>query len=328
MKLRPLGKTGLMMSPIGLGCATFGREIDEETSWKVLDYAVEKGITFLDTAEAYGGGNSQQYRIKEYGVKDRREVTVEMNSSENIIGRWMEARGCRNEVTLCTKVSTGASPENIRKALAASLERLRTDSVDAYKIHSPDPNVPIEESLDALNQEAEAGRIVAPGCSNFTADMLRDSLEISRKRGYRRFEITQPPYNLALREYETDLFPLCRREQIAVTTYSPLGAGFFAGKYTPGMEKLPSGTRFDIVPGHGDIYFHDRFFKIVERLRAKSEETGIPMVRLAMAWAMSNPDVTVLAGARKFDHIDNALESFRMDLDPGLKAEMSSWGEV
>ena len=252
-----------------------------------------------------------------------------MNSSENIIGRWMEARGCRNEVTLCTKVSTGASPENIRKALAASLERLRTDSVDAYKIHSPDPNVPIEESLDALNQEAEAGRIVAPGCSNFTADMLRDSLEISRRRGYRRFEITQPPYNLALREYETDLFPLCRREQIAVTTYSPLGAGFFAGKYTAGMENLPSGTRFDIVPGHGEIYFHDQFFKIVERLRAKSEETGIPMVRLAMGWAMSNPDVTaVLAGARKFDHIDNALESFRMELDPELKAEMSSWGEV
>ena len=329
MKLRPLGKTGLMMSPIGLGCATFGREIDEEASWKVLDYAVEKGITFLDTAESYGGGNSQQYRIKEYGVKDRREVTVEMNSSENIIGRWMEARGCRNEVTLCTKVSTGASPENIRKALAASLERLRTDSVDAYKIHSPDPNVPIDESLDALNQEAEAGRIVALGCSNFTADMLQDSLEISRRRGYHRFEITQPPYNLALREYETGLFPLCRREQIAVTTYSPLGAGFFAGKYAAGMENLPSGTRFDIVPGHGDIYFHDRFFKIVERLRAKSEETGIPMVRLAMGWAMSNSDVTaVLAGARKFDHIDNALESFRMDLDPELKAEMSSWGEV
>ncbi|MDE2929232.1 MAG: aldo/keto reductase [Acidobacteriota bacterium] len=329
MKLRPLGKTGLMMSPIGLGCATFGREIDEETSWRVLDYAVEKGITFLDTAEAYGGGNSQQYRIKEYGVKDRREVTVEMNSSENIIGRWMEARGCRDEVTLCTKVSTGAGPENIRKALAASLERLRTDSVDAYKIHSPDPNVPVGESLDALNQEADAGRIVALGCSNFTADMLRESLEISRRRGYRCFEITQPPYNLALREYETDLFPLCRREQIAVTTYSPLGAGFFAGKYTAGMDELPSGTRFDIVPGHGDIYFHDRFFKIVEQLRAKSEETGIPMVRLAMAWAMSNPDVTaVLAGARKFDHIDNALESFRMNLGPELKAEMSSWGEI
>lgn len=328
MNLRPLGKTGRMMSPIGLGCATFGREIDEEASWRVLDYAVEKGITFLDTAESYGGGNSQQYRIKEYGVKDRREVTLEMNSSENIIGRWMEARGSRNEVTLCTKVSTGASPDNIHKALAASLERLRTDSVDAYKIHSPDPNVPIEESLDALNQEAEAGRIVALGCSNFTADMLRDSLEISRNRGYHRFEITQPPYNLALREYETDLFPLCRREEIAVTTYSPLGAGFFAGKYSAGMETLPSGTRFDIVPGHGDIYFHHRFFEIVERLRAKAEETGIPMVRLAMGWAMSNPDVTaVLAGARKFDHIDNALESFRMDLDPELKAEMSSWGE-
>ena len=317
-----------MISAIGLGCATFGREIDEETSLKLLDYAVEKGITFLDTAEAYGGGNSHTYRIQEYGLDDKREVTHEMHSSEKIIGRWIKCRGCRNEITLSTKVSSGASPENIQKALTASLERLQTDSVDTYKIHSPDPEVPIEESLAALDEEAEAGRIGTLGCSNFTADMIRESLKLSHSRGYRRFEITQPPYNLAIRTFETDLFPLCSQEQIATTTYSPLGAGFFSGKYRPSMEKAPNGTRFDIVPAHRDIYFHNRYFNIVDRLRAKSSEMGLPMVRLAMAWAMSNSDITaVLVGARKYEHIDNALEAFKMRLPPELMAEMSSWSE-
>ena len=326
MDQKPLGRTGRNISCIGLGTATFGREIDEETSWRILDYAVEKGIVFLDTAEAYGGGQSHAGRIASYGIDDQREVTQEMHSSENIIGRWIKARGCRNEITLCTKVSSGPGGENIRRALAGSLERLQVDSTDVYKIHSPNPDIPIEESLSALNDEVNAGRIGAIGCSNFSGAQLQEALNVSGARSYHRFEITQPPYNLAQMEVEEDLFPLCQREQIAVTTYSPLGAGFLAGKYTSADGKLPKGTRFHISPSHGDIYFKDDNFRMLERLRQKADEMGLTMVRLAMAFAMSSPYVTaVLVGARKFDHIDNALAAYEMELDPELRAEMASW---
>ena len=322
---RPLGKSDLTISAITLGCATLGREIDEDTSRQVLDHALDRGITFLDSAETYGGGNARLARIQNHGIDDTREASHEMSSSECTLGRWMKARGCRTEITLCTKVSSGASPKNIRRALAASLERLRTDWVDVYKLHSPDPKVPIQETLAALNEEVDAGRIRALGGSNFSGDQMREALEVSRSRGYARFEITQPPYNLALREDEADLFPLCREERIAVATYSPLGAGFFAGKYTSAQSVPPSRTRFDIVPDFKNIYFKDRNFRLMERLRRKAEEMGVPMVRLGVAWAASNPEVTsVIIGAKEKVHIDNALAAIELHLSPEQRAEIAT----
>ena len=323
---RPLGRTGRSISAIGLGCVTFGREIDEESSLHILDYALEKGITFLDTAEAYGGGQSRAYRKNTLGVDDTREVTGELSSSERIMGRWMRERGTRKAVTICSKVSTGGKPENIARALGASLERLGVDYVDVYKMHSPDPKTPIDETLDALNREVKAGRVRAIGGSNYSAAQLQESLDCSAKRGYARFEIIQPPYSLALPEAQDDQFPICHREQIAVTPYSPLGAGFLSGKYTPDKTRLGTGTRFDIVPAHADIYFSERNFRIVEQLRAKAAALGVPMVQLGLAWAMSHPDVTAaLVGARTEAHINNALAAFEMRLDPKLRAEMSAW---
>ena len=328
MKQRSLGKTDLTIGAISLGCATLGREIDEDTSRQLLDHAVGRGIAFLDSAEGYGGGNARLSRIQNHGIDDTREVSHEMSSSECILGRWMKARGCRSEITLCTKVSSGASPENIKRALAASLERLRTDSVDVYKLHSPDPKVPIQETLAALNEEVDAGRIKVLGCSNFSGDQMREALEVSRSRGYARFEITQPPYNLALREDEADLFPLCREERIAVSTYSPLGAGFFAGKYTSAESVPPSRTRFDIVPDFKDIYFKERNFRLMELLRYKAQEMGVPMVRLGVAWAASNPDVTsVIIGAKEKAHIDNALTATELHLSPEQRAEIAILAE-
>ena len=305
---------------------TFGREIDEESSLKVLDYARERGMTFLDTAEAYGGGQSRRGRRESLGVEDEREVTGEMSSSERIIGDWMRDRGCRDEMTICTKVSTGGSPENIKRAMADSLDRLHTDHVEIYKVHSPDESVPISETLDALNDEVEAGRTGVIGGSNYSAKQIRDALDASESGGYARFQIMQPPYSIAGPEAERDIMPLCTREGIAVTPYSPLAAGFLAGKYTPDKSKFPKGTRYDIVPAHADIYFNDRNFRIVDRLRAKAEEMGVPMVRLAMAWAMTNPDVTaVLIGARTTGHVDNAIEAYEHGLDAELRAEMAAW---
>ena len=325
MDQRPLGRTGRMISAVALGCVTFGREIDEDSSYRLMDYAVEKGITFFDTAEGYGGGQSQLGRKRSLGVDDQREVTTEMNSSENIIGRWLRQRGCRDEVTLCTKVGTGGSAENIARALAASLERLDTDHVDVYKMHSPDPKAPISETLSAMDAEKQAGRVKAIGCSNYSAAQLREALDTSAARGCTRFEIVQPPYSLALRQAEEDLFPLCQAEGIAVTSYSPLGAGFLTGKYTPDRSAIPLGTRFHISPGHADGYFSEHNFRVVDRLRDKAEEIGIPMVRLAMAWAMTHPAVTsVIVGARTTAHIDNALEAYDMGMDPDLRAELAN----
>ena len=327
MEQRPLGRTGRTVSAVGLGCVTFGREIDEDASYRVLDDAVEKGITLFDTAEGYGGGNARISRQQRLGVDDVREVSDEMGSSECTLGRWLRLRGCREQVSICTKVSSGNSPENIHRALATSLERLGTDHVDLYLLHKSDPEVPMGETLSALTDEVRAGRISIVGCSNFSAAQLRNALAVSQARGYARFSVLQPPYSLAAPQAAHDLFPLCKQEQVAITTYSPLAAGFLMGKYTSNRSQFPEGSRFHILPGHADIYFSERNFRMVERLRKKSEELGLPMVQLAMAWAMAHPDVTsVLIGARHAGHIDNALAAFDMKLNPDLRAEMASWG--
>ena len=321
---KTVGRTDLAITSIGLGCVTFGREIDEDTSTLVLDYALEKGITFFDTAEGYGGGNSQESR-RATGIDDQREVTTEMSSSEQILGRWLKKRGCGDQIVLCTKVSSGNRPDNIRKQVAASLDRLGVTCIDIYKLHKWEDDVPIDETLDALNEQVQAGAIKVIGCSNFSVEHLQASLDAGRD-GQSRFEITQPPYNLADRSAEAHMFDLCRREQIAVTPYSPLAAGFLAGKYTPDRSQFPKGTRFDIAPAHADVYFSDRNFRIVEQLREKAKALDIPMVRLAMAWAMAHPDITaVLVGARKREHIDNALSAAEMGLDASLRDEMSAW---
>ena len=133
MDQRTVGRSNVTISAIGLGCVTFGREIGEKESFRLMDYAIEKGITFFDTAEAYGGGQSRTQRKQQLGVDDEREVTGEMSSSERIIGDWMRSRDCRSQITLCSKVSTGGSAANIGKALDASLKRLQTDCIDIYK---------------------------------------------------------------------------------------------------------------------------------------------------------------------------------------------------
>ncbi len=327
MELRNVGRTDIRISAVGLGCVTFGREIDEPTSYKILDHALETGINWFDTAEAYGGGNAKNYRKNVLGVDDVREVSSDMGSSELIMGRWIKDRGCRDDMVICSKVSSGNSPENIRAAMTASLERLDLDSVDIYELHSPDASVPIDESLGALAELVSEGLATEIGCSNFKEEQLREALAASERHGYPRFEVLQPPYSLAAPEADGGLFPLCRENQISTTTYSPLAAGFLTGKYTPDRGDFPDGSRFHVIPGHADVYFNNDNFKMLEHLRKKSDETGVPMVRLSMAWAMGNPDVTsVLVGARKTEQIDNAIEASEMKMSPELRAEMSAWG--
>ena len=155
---------------------------------------------------------------------------------------------------------------------------------------------------------------------------MREVIDTAAAHGYERFEVTQPNYNLAVPEAQDGLFPLCIEEEIAVTSYSPLGAGFLTGKYTPDRTKIPQRTRMHVAPAHIDIYFNDRSFRVMDRVREKASTLGIPIVQLAMAWAMTHPAVTaVLVGARETRHIDNAIAAYDMGLDPELRSEMAAW---
>lgn len=321
MEQRTLGKSAIRVSRLGLGTATFGREISEEESFRILDYSFEKGIRLIDTAEAYGGGQARDYRKNHLGVDDVREVSGEMHSSEKIVGRWMKARGVRSEIVLLTKVTTNHTRDHVSEALAASLERLQTDFTDLYLYHSYDAKTPAAEAVAAMQAVLATGRVKAGGVSNYTGAQLETALAAGRA-----FEVIESNYNLAIRDIEIDVLPLCARESVGVITYSPLGAGFLMGKYTPDRGALPKGTRFDVIPGHCDVYFSETNFRRVEKLKALSERTGVPVPHLATSWVLQNPQVdSVLIGARTIAHVETALASAALEFEPGWLAEIRAW---
>jgi 1-deoxyxylulose-5-phosphate synthase len=324
--LRPIGRTGIKVSRIGLGCTTFGREIDDEMSFAIMDHAFELGIRLFDTAEAYGGGQSREYRRQVYGVDDQREIGGEMHSSEKIIGRWLRSRGVRDDVVLLTKKLRNFERTAVRESVAASLERLQTDRIDIYMYHQYDASTPPEEAVAAMDEVLRSGCARIAGCSNYNALQLRQALDISRKNGLQRFEAIENNYNLAVPGIADEMLPLCRQEEIGVVSYSPLGAGFLTGKYTPDRTNLPAGSRFHVVPGHTDIYFSERNFRVLANLHEFAARVHVPAHRLAMAWVFQNPDVTnVLVGARKKEHLDNAVAALAMELPPTWLEEMNSW---
>ncbi|MBM3796403.1 MAG: aldo/keto reductase [Acidobacteria bacterium] len=275
-------------SRLGLGCVTFGREITRDASFAVMDYAFARGITLFDTAEAYAGGES-----------------------ERIVGEWMAARGVRDEVLLVTKVRPGTPPARVAEALNGSLERLRCDAVDLYLYHSFDAAASVDERVAAIDALAQAGLATGIGCSNYDGAQLREALAAADRLGARRFAAVQVNYNLAAREIDEPggLLDAAGEGDVDVMTYSPLAAGFLTGKYsTPDRAAIPATTRFGVIPGHADIYFHGRNFATLERMRVLAQRTGLGMERLAMGWALANPRVrTVLVGAREPRHLDNAL---------------------
>ena len=301
MIYRQLGKTDLQVSSIGLGCVTFGREIDEATSFAILDRAVERGINLFDTAEAYGAG-----------------------SSENVLGKWIAARGNGDKIIVATKVNGTLTQERVLSSAEASLRRLQTDHVDLFQLHRWDPETPLEEMLEALDTVVQQGKARYIGCSNYAAWQLCKSLWIQDTKGWARMESVQPIYNLVNREIEQELFPLCADQQVGVVSYSPLGAGFLTGKYRE-EGPIPKGTRFDVIPGHADIYFHKEKFRVMEALRDKAEAMGTSMIQLALAWALSQPAITtVLVGARTTGHVDQAFEAEAMGMSPELREELSN----
>jgi aryl-alcohol dehydrogenase-like predicted oxidoreductase len=284
-----------------LGCATFGREIDEATSFTVLDHALDRGINLIDTAEAYSAGGS-----------------------EEVVGRWLNNRGTRTreQIVLATKVSGSLSRQRILSSAEASLRRLQTDRIDLFQLHRWDPNVPLEEMLEALHRLVERGIARYVGCSNYAAWQLCKALWLQDVNDWSRFESVQPNYSLVVQEIERELLPLCADQQVGVISYSPLGGGFLTGKYRQGGG-VPTGTRMDVIPAMQDIYFHKAGFEIMERLRAKSGELGVSMADLALAWALGQPGITsVLVGARTRDHVDQAFRAEAMGMSSELRDEL------
>ena len=295
-----LGKSGLKVSRVCLGTMTFDREADEKTSFAILDYFLEQGHNFLDTANAYSLGKS-----------------------EALIGRWLEARGNRSSVVLATKVfgkmgeaanERGLSRIHIHQAVEASLKRLRTDVIDLYQIHRWDPSVPPEETLEALTDLVRQGKVRYLGCSNVAAWQLSRCLHIAEGRHLSRFVSLQPIYNAISRAIESELLPLCEAEGIGVLSYNTLAGGFLTGKYKKGAE-IPKETRLGLTPFYRDRYYNDQALDLTEGFVAHAAERGVTPAQLALAWVLAEPRVTCpIVGARNLEQIKDSLKGTEIRL--------------
>ncbi len=316
MRHARLGRTGLTVSRLCLGTMTFGLQCDEATSAAILDRAAAGGITFLDTSDVYPMG----------GALDT------VGRTEEILGRWLTGR--RHDFVLATKCfgamsarpwDQGNSRKHILDAIDGSLRRLRTDYVDLYQLHHPDPGTPIDESLRALDDVVRAGKARHVGCSNFPAYQVARALGKSELRGLVRFDSVQPRYNLLFRQTERELLPLCEEEGIGVIPYNPLAGGLLSGKHQ--WESGPAaGTRFAVGGGaqrYRERYWHEREFATVESLRSLAAEAGMSMVQLALAWVLAHPAITApIVGASRPEQIDDALPALDKRMDGRLKARL------
>ena len=296
MQYRMLGRSGPVVSSIGIGTATFGREIDKETAFAVADRAFERGITLIDTAEAYSSGQS-----------------------ESIVGEWVASRQVRERIVIATKVNGTLTRDRIISSAEASLRRLNIEVIDLFQLHVWDSDTQIDETLDALHVIVATGKARAIGCSNASAWQLCKALWRQDVGGWAQMCSVQPAYSLAKREIEPELLPLCKDQGIGVITYSPLGAGFLTGKYYKGRP-VPSGTRFEVVPGHQEIYFTDGAYLAMERLRSASINMGIPMADIGLAWVLRQPGITsTLIGARNPLQVDQAFDADSLSQSPAMR---------
>ncbi len=292
MELVDLGDSGLRVSRVGLGGNNFGGRLGLEETRAVVHAALDAGVTFLDTAEIYGNGGG----------------------SERLLGEILEGR--RDEVILATKFAWQpgdglASPEAIRKSIEGSLERLRTDHVDLYYLHRPDPEIPIGDTLGALDELVRAGKVRAIGCSNFSAEQLAEADRVAREQGTARFTALQNHYNLLRRDDDEDVLPLCRELEVAYIPYFPLASGLLTGKYRRG-QAAPEGTRL------ADRSIEDDQFDRVEALTRFAEARGHTLHELAIAALASTEGIaSVIAGATKPEQVRANTAAANWELDDG-----------
>ena len=304
MRERTIGS--LRASVIGLGCNNFGGRRDADATKSVLDAAIEHGVTFLDTADVYGGTRSEEF-----------------------MGRALEGR--RDKVVLATKfgsahgseVAGGASPAYVRSAVEASLRRLRTDRIDLYQLHRPDESVPIADTLGALAELVAAGSVREIGCSNFSAAQLEAAEAAAAASGGPRFVTVQNEYSLLRREPEKEVLPACERLGIAFLPYFPLFSGLLSGKYRRGRP-LPTGTRI-VGNARWEAHLTDANYDLIERLSDYAQQHGMELLDLAFAWLLATPQVTsVIAGATKPEQVARNARAGTFELSSDQVTEVNA----
>jgi aryl-alcohol dehydrogenase-like predicted oxidoreductase len=287
------GESGFDITIVGLGCNAFGRRIDQDAATKVINGALDAGITFFDTAEGYGNGLSEVY-----------------------IGNALKGR--RDQVTLATKVGYNmlhvkgkgkGSPENIRVAIDLSLENLQTDYVELYQLHRPDPSTPIEDTLGTFNDLRNEGKIRLFGCSNYSAAQMAEAVAAADAAGYQGFVTAQNRWSVLNRDIEKDLTSVCTTNNVGVLPFYPLEMGLLTGKYRRG-EGAPAGTRLD-----GDARLSSADFDQLEALENFATSRGHDLLTLAVSWLASQKvTVSVIAGATRYEQMaqNAAAASWKM----------------
>ena len=312
MKYTTLGRTGLMVSRICLGCMSFGSKrwrpwvLDPQEAMPFFRRAVEQGINFFDTADMYSLGES-----------------------EVITGRALREYTRLEEVVLATKVRfpmseapnmSGLSRKHIVQGCEASLKRLGVDTIDLYQIHRFDPRTPIEETLAALDFLVHQGKVRYIGASSCYAWQLAQALSTSEQRGWARFITMQNHYNLIYREEEREMIPLCRKEGIGLIPWSPLARGFLAGNRRRQDRGETSRARTDAYAHQ--LYYRDDDFKVVDRVSEIAQKRGVSNMQVALAWVLAQPGITApIIGSSKMEHLEENLRALELKLEPDeLKA--------
>jgi aryl-alcohol dehydrogenase-like predicted oxidoreductase len=298
MQYRNLGSSGLKVSVIGLGTNQFGGTCDFETSKSILDAALDAGINFIDTADIYSRGGS-----------------------EDVIGRAIKGRP-RDQILIGTKVTkpmgdgpndVGFSRHRIMTGIDASLKRLDTDYIDLYQIHEWDEVTPVEEMMSALNDLVRMGKVRYLGCSNFNAWQMTEANGVAEKNGWTKFVTNQPHYHLFQREIEQELVSACQYHNVGILPYFPLAGGFLTGKYKRG-EAAPEGSRGARSP-YVQKYMTDENYDVLEKLGAFAQDHGHTINELAHAWLMAQPQISsVISGATRAEHVIANAKSAEWEL--------------
>jgi aryl-alcohol dehydrogenase-like predicted oxidoreductase len=307
MRDRPLGTMGLRVSALGLGCNNFGVRLDAAAARRIVGAALDAGITFFDTADVYGlrGG------------------------SETILGEALGAR--RKDVVLVSKFGVamddkgrlkGGSARYVASAIEASLKRLKTDWIDLYYYHRPDPATPIEETLRALDVLIAQGKVRYIGCSNMSTAQIAEAQRVAQANGLSRFIVCQEQYNLLSRQIETDVIPALEAHHLTLIPYFPLASGMLTGKYQQGAPIGP-GTRMS-YKRYFDRFLNDENFQIVEKLREFCAKRNRSLVELALGWLLSKPVIgCVIAGASTPEQIQQNAAAIDWRLDAAEMAEVA-----
>ena len=307
MEFRHLGRSGLQVSVVGLGCNNFGRRCDADQTKLVVDKAIELGVNFFDTANVYGpGGLSEEY-----------------------LGRALSGR--RHQVVVATKfgmrmgsapMESGGSRRHIMASVEDSLRRLGTDYIDLYQFHTPDPRTPIDETLRALDDLVSAGKVRYIGHSNFAGWQAAEAHFVAQANHLAPFVSAQNEYNLLDRRIERELVPACNAYRLSVLPYFPLASGFLTGKYRPG-EPAPVGTRLAGAGPLAERVLNDKNFKALAGLEAFAQAHGHGMLDLAIGWLASQSHVgSVIAGATKPEQVEQNVAAAAWKLTAEELAEV------